>query len=64
MRVKKMNSITVKKLHQSKIKDTYSGKLLLRMDLETHKKLAIEAQKLGVSINLLINNLIEEHLNG
>ncbi len=34
----------------------FSGKLVLRMLPEVHRKLAMEAQEKGVSINMLINS--------
>lgn len=34
----------------------YSGKLVVRMLPEVHRKLAMEARERGVSINLLINS--------
>ena len=34
----------------------FSGKLVVRMPPEVHRKLAMEAQEKGVSINMLINS--------
>lgn len=36
----------------------FSGKLVVRMPPEVHRKLAMEAQEKGVSINMLINSKI------
>lgn len=36
----------------------FSGKLVVRMDPEVHRKLALEAQEKGISLNLLINSKI------
>ena len=43
-------------------KDTYSGKLILRLDPETHKCVSEKAQDMGISMNLLLNMIIEEGL--
>ncbi len=37
---------------------TYSGKLVLRMSPELHRRLAMEAKEKGISLNLFINSKI------
>lgn len=44
------------------IKDEYSGKIILRIDPETHKKLAYKSIENDVSLNLLLNIILEEWL--
>lgn len=36
----------------------YSGKLMIRVDPELHRRVAIEAQKRGVSINSLVGEVL------
>ncbi len=42
----------------------YSGKLMVRVDPELHKRVAIEARKRGVSINLLVGEVLSKAING
>lgn len=42
----------------------YSGKLMVRVDPELHKRVAIEARKRGVSINSLIGEALSRTIDG
>ena len=55
-------AITFKQRLIKEVKEQYSGKLILRIDSDVHKKLAIKAMDKGVSLNLLLNIIIEEWL--
>lgn len=55
-----MNTVRIFKRKKNITKEVYSGKLMLRVDPETHKSLSIKAQEMGVSINLLLNMLIDK----
>jgi len=40
---------------------TYSGKFLVRTDPDTHERLAVEAARLGISLNKLANKKLLAH---
>lgn len=50
------------KLPNEDYKGDYSGKISLRVSKTTHKRLANIADDEGISINLLINNAIENYI--
>ncbi len=41
----------------------YSGKFIVRVEPELHKRLAIEARKRGVSINALVGEALSKTMN-
>lgn len=45
------------------INKDYSGKLVIRMDPDTHKEVARIASDRGVSINLLLNFIVKAYIN-
>lgn len=57
-----MNSVRIFRRKKDITKDVYSGKLMLRLDPDTHKNLSVTAQNMGVSMNLLMNMIIEKGL--
>jgi len=42
----------------------YSGKLMVRVDPELHKRVALEARKRGVSINSLVGEALSRTVDG
>lgn len=51
-----------KKLPLDDYKSDYNGKIALRISKSTHKRIAQIAEDEGISINLLLNNAIENYL--
>lgn len=51
-----------KKIPEEDYKSEYSGKIALRISKSTHKRIAEMADAEGISINLLLNNAIENYL--
>lgn len=51
-----------RKLPEEDYKNDYSGKIALRVSKSTHKRLAEISSYEGVSINLLLNNAIENYI--
>jgi len=42
----------------------YSGKLMVRVDPELHKRVSVEARKRGVSINSLVGEALSRAIDG
>ena len=51
-----------KKIPEEDYKNEYSGKIALRVSRSTHKRLAEISEIEGISINLLLNNAIENYI--
>ena len=51
-----------KKIPEDDYKTEYSGKIALRVSKSTHRKIAEMSENEGISINLLLNNAIENYL--
>lgn len=51
-----------RKIPDEDYKSEYSGKIALRISKSTHKRLAEISESEGISINLLLNNAIENYL--
>lgn len=51
-----------KKIPEEDYKGEFSGKIALRVSKSTHKRLAEISENEGISINLLLNNAIENYI--
>ncbi len=51
-----------RKIPEEDYKGDFSGKIALRISKSTHKKLAEISENEGISINLLLNNAIENYI--
>lgn len=51
-----------KKIPEDDYINEYSGKIALRISKSTHKKLADISEMEGISVNLLLNNAIENYI--
>ena len=51
-----------RKIPEEDYKGEYSGKIALRISKSTHKRLAEISENEGISINLLLNNAIENYI--
>ena len=51
-----------KKIPEEDYRSEYSGKIALRVSKSTHKRIAEISENEGISINLLLNNAIENYI--